>query len=91
VFVKTRAPLGGLSAGGVISVVARACVRAEVPVVGAHALRHTAATRMLRAGASLSEIAQVLRHRRIETTTIYAKVDRDRLRELARPWPGAAA
>jgi site-specific recombinase XerD len=46
---------------------------------------------MLRAGASLPEIAQVLRHRRLETTTIYARVDRDRLRELARPWPGAAA
>jgi len=91
VFVKLRAPVGGLSAGGVISVVARACVRAGVPVVGAHRLRHTAATGMLRAGASLPEIAQVLRHRRIETTTIYAKVDRDRLRELARPWPGAAA
>ena len=91
VFVKMRAPVGGLSAGGVISVVARACVRAGVPVVGAHRLRHTAATGMLRAGASLPEIAQVLRHRRLETTTIYAKVDRDRLRELARPWPGAAA
>jgi integrase/recombinase XerD len=62
-----------------------------VPVVGAHTLRHTAATGMLRAGASLPEIAQVLRHRRIETTTIYARVDRDRLRELARPWPGAVA
>jgi len=91
VFVTMRAPVGGLSAGGVISVVARACTRADVPVVGAHALRHTAATGMLRAGASLPEIAQVLRHRRIETTTIYARVDRDRLRELARPWPGAAA
>jgi integrase/recombinase XerD len=91
VFVKTRAPVGGLSAGGVISVVARACARADVPVVGAHTLRHTAATGMLRAGASLPEIAQVLRHRRIETTTIYARVDRDRLRELARPWPGAVA
>jgi integrase/recombinase XerD len=91
VFVTMRAPVGGLSAGGVISVVARACVRAGVPVVGAHRLRHTAATGMLRTGASLPEIAQVLRHRRLETTTIYAKVDRDRLRELARPWPGAAA
>lgn len=91
VFVTMRAPVGGLSARGVISVVARACARADVPVVGAHVLRHTAATGMLRAGASLPEIAQVLRHRRIETTTIYARVDRDRLLELARPWPGAAA
>jgi site-specific recombinase XerD len=43
---------------------------------------------MLRQGASLAEIAQVLRHSEIKTTTIYAKVDRTRLRALARPWPG---
>jgi site-specific recombinase XerD len=91
VFLRVRAPVGGLSAGGVISVVARACMRAGVPVVGAHRLRHTAATEMLRAGASLSEIAQVLRHRRLETTTIYAKVDRVALRALARPWPEGGA
>jgi len=91
VFQRMRAPTGGLSAAGVISVVARACTRAGVPVVGAHRLRHTAATEMLRAGASLSEIAQVLRHRRLETTAIYAKVDRVALRQLARPWPGGAA
>jgi integrase len=91
VFLRLRAPAGGLSAGGVISVVARACMRAGVPVVGAHRLRHTAATEMLRAGASLSEIAQVLRHRRLETTAIYAKVDRVGLGVLSRPWPGGAA
>jgi integrase/recombinase XerD len=44
---------------------------------------------MLREGASLPEIAQVLRHREIKTTTVYAKVDRARLRPLAKPWPGA--
>jgi len=91
VFLRVCAPVGGVSAAGVISVVARACMRAGVPVVGAHRLRHTAATEMLRAGASLSEIAQVLRHRRLETTTIYAKVDRVALRALARPWPGGGA
>jgi integrase/recombinase XerD len=72
VFLRVRAPAGAVSAGGVISVVARACVRAGVPPVGAHRLRHTAATEMLRAGASLAEIGQVLRHHRLETTAIYA-------------------
>lgn len=91
VFLRVRAPAGALSAGGVISVVAQACVRAGVPPVGAHRLRHTAATEMLRAGASLEEIGQVLRHRRIDTTAIYAKVDRWALRELARPWPEGGA
>jgi site-specific recombinase XerD len=46
---------------------------------------------MLRAGASLPEIGQLLRHRRALTTAIYAKVDRDRLRTVARPWPGEVA
>jgi site-specific recombinase XerD len=46
---------------------------------------------MLRAGASLPEIGQLLRHRRALTTAIYAKVDRDRLRTIARPWPGEGA
>jgi site-specific recombinase XerD len=90
-FLRGHAPAGALSAGGVMGVVARACVRAGVPRVGALRLRHTAATEMLRAGASLEEIGQVLRHHRVETTAIYAKVDRRRLRELARPWPHGAA
>jgi integrase len=88
VFLRVRAPVGALPATGVISVVREACVRAGVPRVGAHRLRHTAATGMLRRGASLPEIAPVLRHREIKTTAIYAKVDRARLRTLARPWPG---
>jgi len=57
------------------------------PDLGPHGLRHTAATQMLRAGASLEEVGQVLRHRQLLTTAIYAKVDRDALRVLARPWP----
>jgi len=87
-FVRVNAPRGGLSARGVCAVVHDACVRSGIPPAGAHRLRHTAATRMLRAGASLPEIAEVLRHRRLETTTIYASVDRAALRELALPWPG---
>ena len=57
--------------------------------VTAHRLRHTAATEMLREGASLTEIGQVLRHRQTQTTAIYAKVDVETLRSVARPWPGA--
>jgi len=87
-FVRVRAPRGALDARGVCAVVHDACVRAGIPPVGAHRLRHTAATGMLRAGASLPEIAEVLRHHRLETTTIYASVDRAALRELALPWPG---
>jgi site-specific recombinase XerD len=56
-----------------------------------HRLRHTTATQLLRAGASLPEIGQLLRHRRILTTAIYAKVDREALRTIARPWPGGVA
>jgi site-specific recombinase XerD len=64
-----------------------ACERAGLDPVGVHRLRHTVATGALRAGAPLEEIASLLRHRRHATTVIYAKVDWERLRELARPWP----
>jgi site-specific recombinase XerD len=59
--------------------------------VGAHRLRHTAATEMLRAGAGLAEVGQVLRHASALTTSIYAKVDRQALRTLAQRWPGGEA
>ena len=72
-------------------IVARACARAGLPRLGAHRLRHTAATTMLHAGASLEEIGQVLRHRRTLSTAGYAKVDHQRLRALVRPWPGDLA
>jgi site-specific recombinase XerD len=55
---------------------------------GTHALRHTAAVRMRCAGASLKEIADVLRHRNLNTTMVYTKVDLPKLSELAAPWPG---
>jgi integrase/recombinase XerD len=92
-FLRVTAPLQGLNRCTVSWVVRAACDRAGLARVGAHRLRHTAATEMLRAGASLPEIGQVLRHREQKTTAIYAKVDRTALRALARPWPsqGGAA
>ena len=74
----------------VSSVVFAASGRAELPPVYAHRLRHTAATQMLRSGAGLAEIGQVLRHHSPAATAIYAKVDRASLSALARPWPGDA-
>jgi integrase/recombinase XerD len=91
VFVRIKAPHRPLSSGGVTQVVAAAARRAGLGRIHAHRLRHTAATQMLRAGASLPEIGQLLRHRRALTTAIYAKVDRDALRTIARPWPGDVA
>ena len=91
VFVRIKAPHRALSSQGVSQVVAAAARRAGLGRVHAHRLRHTAATQMLRTGASLSEIGQLLRHRRVLTTAIYAKVDREALRTIARPWPGDAA
>jgi integrase len=86
-FLRMAAPLQGLAPHTIGWIVREACTRAGLPRVGAHRLRHTAATEMLRQGASLAEIGQVLRHREQKTTAIYAKVDREALRALARPWP----
>lgn len=88
-FVRVKAPHHGLTTGGITQIVVSAGRRAGLGQIHAHRLRHTAATLMLRAGAPLEEIGQVLRHRQPLTTAIYAKVDRDALRTLARPWPGA--
>lgn len=90
VFVRVRAPRRGLSAQGISAVVWHACDRAGMPRVGAHRLRDTAATQLLRAGGSLAEVGQVLRHRGGEVTSIYAKVDRKALAAVVRPWPGAS-
>lgn len=91
VFTTVRAPHRRLTSGAVSAIVRAACGRAKLPEVNAHRLRHTAATEMLRAGASLPEVGQVLRHASVLSTAIYAKVDRDRLRSLALPWPGTAS
>lgn len=87
VFLRARAPQRGISAAGVRSVVHHACDRAGLGRVGAHRLRHTVASDLLRAGAPLQQIAQVLRHTSVASTAIYAKIDRSSLRTLARPWP----
>jgi integrase/recombinase XerD len=87
VFLRMRAPHRALTSTGVSQIVNGAARKAGLPPVGAHRLRHTAATEMLRAGAPLVEIGQVLRHRSLWSTAIYAKVDRRALRQLARPWP----
>jgi integrase len=90
-FTRLRAPHGGLSASAVSQIVRRACQRAGLPMVSAHRLRHTAATEMLRAGGSLTEVGQVLRHRGRDVTSIYAKVDRLALAAVVQPWPEAPA
>lgn len=91
VFVRSRAPFRAFANHCAISVIVeRAMRRAGVtcPSRGAaHVLRHSAASSMLRQGASLQQIADVLRHRSIETTQIYAKVDVIALRSIAQPWP----
>ncbi len=90
VFLCSCAPYTPLTTSGVLGAVRCVLRRADV-TGGAHLLRHTAATQMLRHGASLPEIGHVLRHRHLDTTSIYAKVDFAGLRTLARPWPGGAA
>jgi site-specific recombinase XerD len=89
-FLRVRAPIGGLTSDGVQDVVRGSCGRAGLAPAGAHRLRHHAATAMLAGGASLPEVGQVLRHSRLATTNLYAKVDRAALRAIARPWPGGA-
>lgn len=90
-FLSITAPRRGLTGCAVSKIVRRACIHAGLEPVGSHRLRHTAATQMLHKGAALSEVAQLLRHRSVNTTALYAKVDRQRLRELAQPWPGGVA
>jgi integrase/recombinase XerD len=89
VFVRALAPHHRMGASAVSRVVASAADRAGLGAIRAHRLRHTAATELLRAGATLPEVGQVLRHRRVRSTTIYAKVDDLALGPLARRWPQA--
>jgi site-specific recombinase XerD len=89
VFLRVLAPVHGLEPQGVSEVVRAAAERAGIGSFGSHRLRHTAGTQMLRAGASLADVAQVLRHRSVTTTAIYAKVDHLALEALVLPWPRA--
>lgn len=91
VFIRVRAPHGRMTTGAVSHAVFAAGRRAGLGTVRAHRLRHSAATQLLAAGASLTEIGQLLRHRSQLSTAIYAKVDIEALRGLARPWPGGGA
>lgn len=93
VFVRGRAPrVGFASSVAIDGIVARALARAGLspPSRGAHLLRHSLVTGMLRSGASLAEIGQLLGHRSPQSTEIYAKVDERALADLAQPWPGGA-
>jgi len=95
VFLMTNAPRRPFaSSAGISNVVRAALKRAGIqnpPSHGAHLLRHSAATAMLRAGASLDTIATVLRHKSPDTTAYYAKVDVAMLQQVTQPWPGGAA
>jgi integrase/recombinase XerD len=90
-FLRVLAPHRGLTAGALIMIVQSACRHAGLDPIAAHRLRHTVASDLLRAGAGLPEIGQLLRHRSFASTAIYAKVDTVALRALARPWPGGLA
>jgi site-specific recombinase XerD len=88
-FMTAKGLVRRLGSSAVCQIVQVASRRCGLAPLGAHRLRHTAATEMLRGGASLPQIAQALRHRSLDTTAIYAKVDRVSLRTVARAWPGA--
>ena len=93
VFLRHRAPIRGFAHSITVStIVRRALIRGGIDSVrkGAHLFRHTLATDLLRQGASLDEIGELLRHRSPNTTAVYAKVDLIALRTLALPWPGGA-
>ncbi len=93
IFLTSCAPIGPISTSGLRDLVGRAIERAGVraPSRGTHLFRHSLATRLLREGVTLDAIGAVLRHRDVDTTALYAKVDVDLLRQVAQPWPGAEA
>ncbi len=93
VFLRHRPPVGrGVSRGLIRGAARRAYQSAGLASswTGTHRLRHTAAVRMVQGHASIKQIADVLGHRCVDTTAIYAKVDIEALREVALPWPGRA-
>lgn len=91
-FLRTLAPYVGFASGCAITMIAKMALdRAGISGYahqGAHIFRHSLATELLRSGATLSEIGQLLRHKSHDTTRIYAKVDIEALRTLSLPWPG---
>ncbi len=92
VFLRSRAPVCAISERTTVTTVVRYALRRAAlnpPMKGAHLLRHSLATELIRSGASMAEIGEVLRHRSPLTTEIYAKVDFESLRGLAQPWPTA--
>ena len=94
VFIRMKAPHQGLAGPVAICCIVRRALRRaglDPEFKGAHLLRHSLATDLLRRGASLGEIGQLLRHRQPTTTQIYAKVDIAALRGIALPWPGGAS
>jgi integrase/recombinase XerD len=93
VFIRSGAPLVGMTRMGMANVARAAMIRAGITGVrlGSHTFRHTLATDLLRRGASLHDIGEVLRHRDASTTAIYAKVDLPTLHSLAVAWPGGAS
>jgi integrase/recombinase XerD len=86
-FLRARPPFTPIESGTVSSTVRRACGRAGIASMGAHRLRHTMACQMVAAGVPLTQIGQVLRHQSLQSTALYARVDVERLRGLAEPWP----
>jgi integrase/recombinase XerD len=91
VFLRIKAPMRGFRGSSGVGSIVRHCLQRagiDAPTFGGHQFRHGLATEMLRQGASLSEIGDLLGHRSPETTKIYTKVDLDALRTLALPWPG---
>lgn len=92
IFLRLCAPVREVAGREAVSCVVHAALEKaglHPHVRGAHLLRHSLATRMIRAGASMTEIAEVLRHHSPGSSAIYAKVDFESLRALAQPWPGA--
>ena len=93
IFVTTRPPYRQLCGSAVSDIAKRALRRAGVTTVprpGAHTFRHALAPRMLRGDVSMKAVADLLGHARLETTAIYAKLDRETLATIALPWPGGA-
>lgn len=90
-FLTAHPPFGPMRRGSISAVVTRAARRAGLPGrVGSHRLRHSAATGVLAGGGTLAEVGQLLRHRSVTATTIYARVDFRSLGLIARPWPAGA-